>query len=162
MTLENSVDRAILDRRHAVETEIRRTTIEGIVAVGAMVSLVVPEEVVTELGLRHAGARTIVVHADEHREERPVAGPVTIEIGGRATHTDCIVGARGSEFLIGGDDTTDAARPRRAAASGFGRLVDVTSVIRPAASPTVGPLFDLAVYSAEVQPALDPLEAPSR
>ena len=81
VTLENSVDRAILDRGHAVETEIRRTTIEGIVAVGAMVSLVVPEEVVTELGLRHAGARTIVVHADEHREERPVAGPVTIEIG---------------------------------------------------------------------------------
>lgn len=101
VTLETSVDRAILDRGHGVEAEIRRTTIKGIVAVGAMVSLLVPEEVVTELGLRHAGTRTIIVHADERREERPVAGPVTIEIGGRATHTDCIVGARGSELLIG-------------------------------------------------------------
>ena len=122
VTLENSVDRAILDHGHAVETEIRRTTIDGIVAVGAMVSLVVPEGVVTELGLRHAGARTVVVHADEHREERPGAGPVTIEIGGRATHTNCIVGARGSEFLIGqivfamldlvADSTTQTLTPR--------------------------------------------------
>ena len=33
------------------------------------------------------------------REERQA--PVTIEIGGRAIHTDCIVGTRGSELLIG-------------------------------------------------------------
>ena len=99
VTLENSDDRAMVYRGHGLETEVRRTTIEGIVDTGA-VSLVIPEEVVTELGLRHTGTRT-VVYADERREERPIAGPVMIEIGNLATRTDCIVGAPESELLIG-------------------------------------------------------------
>ena len=63
------------------------------------VSLVIPEEIATELGLQHWGTRT-VVYAGERREARPVTD-VTIEIGGLATPTEAIVRPAGSEMLIG-------------------------------------------------------------
>ena len=62
-------------------------------------SLVIPEEVATELGLRHRGTRT-VVYADEQREDRPVTA-VTIGIENLTTYTEAIVGAAGSQVLIG-------------------------------------------------------------
>ena len=98
VTLENTGDRAVVNRGHGVEADIRRTTVEGLVDTGA-VSLVIPEEIADELGLRPWGTRT-VVYADERREERPVAD-VTIEIGNLATHTEAIVGTAGSQVLIG-------------------------------------------------------------
>ena len=98
VTLENSGDREDVYRGHGVEADVRRTTVEGVVDTGA-VSLVIPEEIATELGLRHEGTRT-VVYADERREERPVT-KVTIEIGNLATWTEAIVGPPGSEVLIG-------------------------------------------------------------
>ena len=42
VTLENGGDRAVVDRGHGVEADVRRTTVEGIVDTG-VVSLVVPE-----------------------------------------------------------------------------------------------------------------------
>ena len=98
VTLENSGDREDVYRGHGVEADVRRTTVEGVVDTGA-VSLVIPEEIATELGLRHWGTRT-VVYADERRDERPVTD-VTIEIGNLATRTEAIVGPAGSEVLIG-------------------------------------------------------------
>ena len=73
-------------------------TVEGVVDTGA-VSLAIPDEIATQLGLRHWGTRT-VVYADERREQRPVTD-VTIEIGNLATRTEAIVGPAGSEVLIG-------------------------------------------------------------
>ena len=98
VTLENSGDREYVYRGDRVEGDVRRTTVEGVVDTGA-VSLVIPEEIATELGLRTLGTRT-VVYADERREQRPVTG-VTIEIGDLATQTEAIVGPAGSEILIG-------------------------------------------------------------
>ena len=98
VTLENSGDREILVRGLGVEADVRRTTVEGVVDTGA-VTLVIPEDIATELGLEHWGTRT-VVYADERREERPVTD-VTIEIGNLATRTEAIVGPAGSEVLIG-------------------------------------------------------------
>jgi clan AA aspartic protease len=98
VTLENSIDREVVYRGHGVEADVRRTTVEGIVDTGA-VSLVIPVEIATELGLRHWGTRT-VVYADERREERPVTD-VTIEIGNLATRTEAIVEPAGSQVLIG-------------------------------------------------------------
>ena len=66
VTLENSGDREILIRGHGVEADVRRATVEGVVDTGA-VTLVIPEEIATELGLRHWGTRT-VVYADERRK----------------------------------------------------------------------------------------------
>ena len=98
VTLENAGDREYFRRGDRAEANIRRTTVEGIVDTGA-VSLVIPEEVATELGLQYWGTRT-VVYADERREERPVTD-VTIEIGNLATRTEAIVGPAGSQVLIG-------------------------------------------------------------
>ena len=98
VTLENLGDREIADRGLGAGADVRRTTVEGTVDTGA-VSLIIPEEIASELGLRNLGTRT-VVYADERREERPVT-VVAIEIGNLTTRTEAIVGAAGSEVLIG-------------------------------------------------------------
>ena len=99
VTLENTTDRGLVSRGFDVEANVRQTTINAIVDTGA-VGLVLPEEVVDTLGLERVRTRT-VVYADERREKRPVAGPVTVEIGNLAMDTECIVGVAGSEALIG-------------------------------------------------------------
>jgi predicted aspartyl protease len=64
------------------------------------VMLFLPQDVVELLGLKIR--RTVIVtYADERKEERPVAGPVTIKISRRFMNTDCIVGPPLSEALIG-------------------------------------------------------------
>ncbi len=42
-----------------------------------------------------------MTYADERRDERPLAGPVTVRIGNRAMITNCVVGPPLSEPLIG-------------------------------------------------------------
>ena len=98
VTLENRDDRGAVDRGQGVEADVRRTTVEGIVDTGA-VSLVIPEEIASELGLQQWGTRT-VVYADERRDERPVTDLI-IEIGNLTARTEAIVGPAGSEVLIG-------------------------------------------------------------
>lgn len=72
---------------------------EAMVDTGS-VMVALPQDVVEELGLEIL--RTVIVtYADERKEERPVAGTVTIKIGKRFMNTDCIVGPPGSEALIG-------------------------------------------------------------
>ena len=95
VTLENTYDREMVDRGHGLEGEVRRTTVDGIVD-----TLVIPEEVANELGLRRRGTRT-VVYADERRDQRPVGRGVTIEIGSLTTESECMIGPAGSEVLIG-------------------------------------------------------------
>ena len=88
--LENPVDRGLFERGHGQESDIRRSTVEAIVETGAVISML-PQNVVERIGV--ATQRTVVVaHADERKEERPVAGPVTMKIGNRFMSTDCIVG----------------------------------------------------------------------
>ena len=81
------------------ESRIRSTAVTGIVDTGA-VTLLLPQNVVERLGLKTR--RTVVVtYADDRKEERPVAGPVTIEVCDRFMSTDCIVGPPLSDPLIG-------------------------------------------------------------
>lgn len=97
--LENFADRYWFLRKQIQEEEIRRYQTEAVVDTGA-VMLVLPQEVVEELDLEIL--RTVVVtYADERKEERPVAGTVTVKIGRRFMNTDCIVGPPLSEALIG-------------------------------------------------------------
>ena len=99
VTLENTGDRYLFAQGNAKEADIRRTRIDATVDTGA-VMLVLPQNVVERLGLPIL--RTVVVsYADERKEERPVAGPLTIHIGNRFMSTDCIVGPPLSEPLIG-------------------------------------------------------------
>ena len=99
MKLENTEDRGVVRRGLSDESTIRRATVDGVVDTGA-VMLVLPEDVVGRLGLRTRG-KVVVTYADERRELRPVAGPVTVHIGDRGMNADCIVGPPLSEPLIG-------------------------------------------------------------
>ena len=99
VTLENPGDRAVVDRGYGQESDIRRSTIDAIVDTGA-VTLVLPQNVVERLGLEQCGT-AFVTYADERREERPLAGPVTVQIGNRSMSMDCVVGPPLSEPLIG-------------------------------------------------------------
>ena len=97
--LENAADRGIVNQGLRDESTIRRTTVEGVVDIGA-VMLMLPENVVSRLGLERQ-REVVVTYADERNETRPVAGPVTIHIGNRFMNTDCVVGPPLSEPLIG-------------------------------------------------------------
>lgn len=97
--LENAGDRVTFEQGYHDESRIRSTEVTGIVDTGA-VTLMLPQNVVERLGLKTR--RTVVVtYADDRKEERPVAGPVTIEVCDRFMSTDCIVGLPLSEPLIG-------------------------------------------------------------
>ena len=97
--LENTADASVAARGLLDESAIRRTTVEGVVDTGT-VMLVLPEDVVGRLGLE-TQREVMVTYADERKETRPVAGPVTVHIGNRFMNTDCIVGPPLSEPLIG-------------------------------------------------------------
>lgn len=99
MELENTADRSVADRGPQEESAIRSTTVDGVVDASA-VRLMLPENVVTLLGLQTHG-RVVVTYADERKETRAVAGPVTVRIGNRFMTTDCVVGPPRSEPLIG-------------------------------------------------------------
>ena len=99
MKLENTADRSVAARGLLDEAAIRRTTVKGVVDTGA-VMLVLPENVVSRLGLE-TQRRVVVTYADERKETRAVAGPVTIHIGNRFMIAECIVGPPLSEPLIG-------------------------------------------------------------
>ena len=114
MELENTVDRDNASDGRRDESTVCRATVEGVVDTGA-VMLVLPEDVVGRLGLR-TQRQVAVIYADERRdfsgggrgacpsqekELRPVAGPVTVQIGNRSMITDCIVGPPSSKPVIG-------------------------------------------------------------
>ena len=99
MELENTADRSVAARGLLDEAAIRRTTVKGVVDTGA-VMLVLPENVVGRLGLE-TQRRVVVTYADERKETRQVAGPVTIHIGNRFMIAECIIGPPLSEPLIG-------------------------------------------------------------
>jgi len=97
--LENIVDRVNWEDGRIQESEIRTYKLDATVDTGA-VMLVLPQNVVEKLGLKKR--RTVIVsNADERKEERPVAGPLTIKLGDRFMTTDCVVGPPLSEPLVG-------------------------------------------------------------
>ena len=99
VTLENEGDREHFLRGGCDESDIRHTSVEGIVEPGA-VTLMLPENVVERLGLGNKGT-AFVSYPDDRRDERPLAGPVSVRIGNRTMVTDCIVGPPLSEPLVG-------------------------------------------------------------
>ena len=99
MELENTIDRGVVKQGLRDESTVRRTTVEGVVDTSA-VMLVLPENVVNWLGLE-TQREVVVTYADERKETRPVAGPVTVQIGNRFMNADCIIGPPLSEPLIG-------------------------------------------------------------
>ena len=60
VTLENTADRNVFDRGHGLESDIRRTTVDGLVDTGA-VSLVLPQDIVERLGLDQQGTAVVML-----------------------------------------------------------------------------------------------------
>ncbi len=97
--LENSIDAQLARRGHIATDDIRIAIIPIIVDTGAS-SLVLPQDVVELLGLESID-RTSLEYADGRQEERPLAGPVLLEVLNRARNFDCVVGHPGTEPLLG-------------------------------------------------------------
>ncbi len=79
----------------------KKTTLEldFLVDTGA-VMMMLPKDVIHKLGIAITG-KAVVTLANEERDEMEVAGPVSITIGDRKTHCDCLVGPMLGEPLIG-------------------------------------------------------------
>lgn len=99
VVLENAMDRERSVLGEIPEERIRSATVNVLTDSGA-VMLMLPQELVEALGLREVG-RAIVTYADERKDERPVAGIVTVRVGNRQTSVNCIVGPPNSEALLG-------------------------------------------------------------
>lgn len=99
LELENAADREMARRGYISEEEVRTAKIKALVDSGA-VMLVLPQDLVEALGLREVG-KVIVTYADERKEERPLAGVVTVRVGNRITSLNCVVGPPNSEPLLG-------------------------------------------------------------
>src|SRR6266542_5406238 len=97
--LENAVDRELVYRGLLTEDRVRSFKVRVIADTGAAM-LVLPQDEVEALGLREV-RKAVVRYADERKEERAVAGPVTVRVNGRAATVDCIVGPPNSEPLLG-------------------------------------------------------------
>ena len=97
--VENFTDRFLFLEGQLPENKIRHHSMPALVDTGA-VMLVLPQDVVDKLGLKTL-RKVIVTYADERKDERPVAGTVTLKIGDRFMNTDCVVGPPLSEPLIG-------------------------------------------------------------
>ena len=95
-------------------------------------TLVLPQDVVEKLGLRIV-REVIVVYADERKEKRSLAGPVTIKIGDRSMIAECIVGPLTSEALVG-----------QMVMEGMDLIVDCANqTLSPRPESPVYPLFNL-------------------
>ncbi len=99
LKLENTVDRELVKRGLMKEEDVRSLTTKAVVDSGAAM-LVLPQDQVEALGLREL-RKAIVTYADERKEERMVAGTVTIQVEKRAAEVSCIVGPPASEALLG-------------------------------------------------------------
>jgi len=97
--LENYIDKALAEEGQLEKDKVRAVSLDAVVDTGATL-LALPQEVVEKLGLRKSH-KVIVTYAEERKEERDVAGVVTLTIGERRTNTNCVVGPPNSEALIG-------------------------------------------------------------
>ena len=97
--LENTIDRGMATRGVLNGEEIRHFGARLLVDSGAIM-LALPQDYVEALGLDEIG-KAVVTYADERKEERPVAGPVTVRVGDRFATVNCVVLPPNAEPLLG-------------------------------------------------------------
>lgn len=84
---------------HIEDDNVRRVRMEMLVDTGCS-SLLLPEDVVGQLGLRLVD-RVQVLYAEERTEELPVAEEVRVRVGGRVATVRPVVARSGTEPLLG-------------------------------------------------------------
>ncbi len=98
LELENALERELVRLGHIKPETVRSVKVQALVDSGA-VMLALPQDLTEALGLSEVGR--VIVYADERREERPLAGIVTVRVGNRNTSLNCVVGPPNSEPLVG-------------------------------------------------------------
>ena len=97
--LENFGDRLLVMRGAISEAEVRSERVEILADTGSTL-MMLPQDLVERLGLIEL-RKGVVTYADERKEERPIAGVVTVRVGDRAAQVECVVGPPNSEPLLG-------------------------------------------------------------
>ncbi len=95
--LTNTIDEELVTRGLLAPSLLRQYEVDGLVDTGA-VSLVIPIQLVEQLGLRIRGQR-MAQYTNGSEEVIGVTGPVIIECEGRETVVEAL--AIGNEVLIG-------------------------------------------------------------
>jgi predicted aspartyl protease len=98
--LVNYQDQVLVEHGYRDTASIRQERVRVLADSGATL-LVLPQDLVERLGLRITDRKVIVIYADERKDERPVAGVLTIRGGERDMETECVVGPPRSEPLLG-------------------------------------------------------------
>lgn len=99
LVLSNERDITLAEEGMLPPEKIRRVAIQGVVDTGAM-RLVLPEGVVSQLGLPQVGEVT-VRYANHVRETRPLVKSAHLKIQNRASTFTAITEANRSDALIG-------------------------------------------------------------
>lgn len=97
--VENTLDVGAFGRGYITAAQVRRMTTNAIVDTGA-VMMMLPQDLVEALGIEVL-RKVVVTYADERKEERSVAGPITIRVQNRQAIVECIVGPPTGEALLG-------------------------------------------------------------
>ncbi|BAY65247.1 hypothetical protein NIES22_53500 [Calothrix brevissima NIES-22] len=97
LKLKNAIDEALVSRGLLAPGLLRECETEGLVDTGA-VSLVIPPQIVEQLGLRIRGQR-VAQYANGSEETIGVTEPIIVECQGRETVVEALV--IGNEVLIG-------------------------------------------------------------
>jgi hypothetical protein len=95
--LTNAIDEALISRGSLAPRHLRTIEAVGLVDTGAL-TLVIPPELVTQLGLRIRGQQ-IARYANGYEEAIGLTEPVIIEVAGRKTTLEDLV--VGDEVLLG-------------------------------------------------------------
>lgn len=95
--LTNAIDEALVSRGSLAPRHLRMVEATGLVNTGAL-TLVIPSELVTQLGLRIRGQQ-MAQYANGYEEAIGVTEPIIIEVQGRSTVDEALV--VGNEVLIG-------------------------------------------------------------
>jgi len=92
-------DMALFSRGYIAEDEIKRVRVSALVDSGSY-SLVIPNHIKEQLGLRVLGERMAIL-ANEPEVKETVVGPVEIRFENRRTTVDAVVLADRGEVLLG-------------------------------------------------------------
>jgi len=98
--VENYRDRLLTENGYLEPENIRSEKVRVLADSGSTM-LVLPQDLIERLGLIIKKDKVIVTYADERKEERPVAGTLTVRVGDRSMETDCVVNPPTSEPLLG-------------------------------------------------------------
>jgi len=85
--LENFRDRVLSESGYLETGKVRAEKVKVLADSGCTI-LALPQDLVERLGLTIKREGVIVTYADERKEERPIAGTLTVRVGERSMETD--------------------------------------------------------------------------